>query len=147
MKWIHRTDVITSSLLEFESNGKILHTDYHGPNVTVTWSFKRGQCYVFFLFFNYNYCIGENKKLCSLLYLYSFITYNCLIFFRKTFRTDTTVLKTMFAYKRGNWSSSWHQQYQLTIELLFNFLFLFHDSRFPSLKYHKDLMDLKDLMK
>ena len=46
--------------------------------------------------------------------------------------------KTMFAYKRSDWSSSWHQQYKLTIELLSFFFFFFHDSKFE-IKY-KDLM-------
>ena len=45
------------------------------------------------------------------------------IFSTKSFSPTKCLLKTMFAYKRGDWSSSWHQQYKLTIELLSFFLF------------------------
>ena len=48
-------------------------------------------------------------------------------------------LKTMFAYKRGDWSSSWHQQYKLTIELLSFFSPWFQISKFE--------IPCKDLMK
>ena len=40
------------------------------------------------------------------------------------------LLRTMFAYKRSDWSCSWHQHYKLTIELLSFLLFVLRDSKF-----------------
>ena len=61
--------------------------------------------------------------------IHSFFLYNIIIL-QGSGRNATlflylSSLETMFAYKRSNWSSSWHQQYKLTIELLSFFFFFF----------------------